>query len=339
MAERFHIAEWYGRPFLELTDAERLKLADHKVGGSAMKKVEITRLLFLEEKLAESGLSDHLSKRLNVLRAKLDDQRANELPCPFRTDTAYPTCNKAGGVCSLQLVTDDGGTIEPVAGEKSMVRATCPNRFQQDNTVFRRIGEELLNDCDPAQLGEVGFLESSGNLDSEPGADVGNIDMILMGARQSLDAPRKWAAVEIQAVYFSGKEMPIEFRQMKKTGGSVSMPIENRRPDYRSCGPKRLMPQLQIKVPTLRRWGKKMAVVVDLAFFKSMGRMREVDHVSNADIVWYLVDFPMNEDASLRNLVVVRRVLTTLESAIEGLTGGKPVSLDEFEERIEGKLA
>ncbi|WP_340588728.1 NotI family restriction endonuclease [Erythrobacter alti] len=152
MAERFHIAEWYGRPFLELTDVERLRFADHKVGGSAMTKVEISRLLFLEEKLAATGLTDHQTKRLDTLRTKLEDQRADELPCPFRTDTAYPTCNKAGGVCSLQLVTDDGGTIEPVAGEKSMVRATCPSRFQQDNTVFRRIGEDLLGDSDPAQL-------------------------------------------------------------------------------------------------------------------------------------------------------------------------------------------
>lgn len=339
LAERFHIAEWYGRPFLNLTDAERLRFAEHKVGGSAMTKAEISRLLFLENKKTATGLTEHQAKRLDTLREKLKKQQANELPCPFRTDTSYPTCNKAGGVCSLQLVTDDGGKIGPVKGEKSMVRATCPSRFQQNDTVFRHIGEDLLDDPAPAQLGEVGFLESSGTLDSEPGADVGNIDMILMGARTSPDIAPKWAAVEIQAVYFSGREMPIEFRQIKKDGGSISMPIENRRPDYRSCGPKRLMPQLQIKVPTLRRWGKKMAVVVDLAFFKSMGRMREVDHVSNADIVWYLVDFPIRKDGSLRELEVVKTVLTTLESAIEGLTGGKPVSMDEFENRIEGKLA
>ena len=81
-----------------------------------------------------------------------------------------------------------------------------------------------------------------------------------------------------------------------------------------------------------------MAVVVDLPFFKSMGEMRTVDHVSNADIVWYLVDFPRPQHGAHRELVVVEKRYTTLESAIEGLTGGVPVSLDEFEGRIEEKI-
>ena len=116
------------------------------------------------------------------------------------------------------------------------------------------------------------------------------------------------------------------------------MPVVGRRPDYRSSGPKRLMPQLQIKVPTLRRWGKKMAVVVDLPFFLSMGEMRTVNHVSNADIVWFLVDFVKQPGDKLHKLVVVREFATTLESAIEGLTGGVPVSLSQFEDRINGKI-
>lgn len=98
------------------------------------------------------------------------------------------------------------------------------------------------------------------------------------------------------------------------------------------------MPQLQIKVPTLRRWGKKMAVVVDVPFFKSMGEMRTVDDVSNADIVWFLVDFPKPAHEVFRKIAVVNELYTTLEAAIEGLTGGVPVSLKEFEDRIERKL-
>jgi Restriction endonuclease NotI len=147
----------------------------------------------------------------------------------------------------------------------------------------------------------------------------------------------QWAAVEIQAVYFSGREMNIEFRHLAETGGAISMAQEGRRPDYRSSGPKRLMPQLQIKVPTLRRWGKKMAIVVDVPFFQSMGAMQSVPHVSNADIVWFLVDFVDQEGAGEKVLTVVREVYTTLESSIEGLTGGIPVSLDEFEVRIKSK--
>lgn len=338
MAERFHIAEWYGRPLLELTDAERVDFARHRVGGSALTKGEIDRLVALEEKEVGGDLTPAETDRLAVLRGKLDEQHFNEKPCPFRTDTAHPTCTKPGGVCSFQLYSDNGGQVQAVGGERGMVRAMCPYRFHQGNTVFRQIGDKLLDDPGPKQLGEVGFLESTGNLDSDPGADVGYIDMILVSPRPQPALPLKWAPVEIQAVYFSGREMGIEFRHMIATDGALSMPQAGRRPDYRSSGPKRLMPQLQIKVPTLRRWGKKMAVVVDVPFFKSMGEMRTVEEVSNADIVWFLVDFPRPQHGAHRELIVVDTLYTTLQSAIEGLTGGVPVSLDHFEGRIENKI-
>jgi len=339
MAERFHIGEWYGKPFLDLTDAERLKLADHKVGGSAMTKAEIDRMVALEKKQTVQGeLPPGETKRLEILHEKLEVQQREEMPCPFRTDSPHPTCTKPGGVCSLQLLSDETGSPKAVAGERGMVRALCPYRFHQDNTVFKHVGQRLLGDENPEQLGETGFLESTGNLDSAAGADVGYIDMIVVSRPPLAEIPLRWAAVEIQAVYFSGSEMSTEFRHLKDTGGALSMAKDARRPDYRSSGPKRLMPQLQIKVPTLRRWGKKMAVVVDVPFFKSMGEMRTVSHVSNADIVWFLVDFVQSAPGAPRKLTVVEEIYTTLEAAIEGLTGGVPVSRDEFETRIVTKL-
>jgi hypothetical protein len=213
----------------------------------------------------------------------------------------------------------------------------CPYRFHKDNTVFQHIGKSLLGDSTPVQAGEVGFLESTGNLDSSPGEDVGRIDMILVDSALPENKPLDWAAVEIQAVYFSGKEMKIEFDDLVARGGATAMPVEARRPDYRSSGPKRLMPQLQIKVPTLRRWGKKMAIVVDVPFFRSMGQMRPVNHVSNSDIVWVLVDFVRKPGSDIAHLSVVEEFATTLESAIEGLTGGVAIPMDEFESRIRGK--
>jgi Restriction endonuclease NotI len=252
-------------------------------------------------------------------------------------NTPHATCTKPGGVCSLQLYTDRNGLVEPVEGDKGMLRALCPYRFHQSNTVFQHIGERLLGDPMPALAGEVGFLESTGNLDSAQGEDVGRIDMILVKSNAPDSQPMQWAAVEIQAVYFSGREMSIEFRHIAEAKGAVSMAQEARRPDYRSSGPKRLMPQLQIKVPTLRRWGKKMAIVVDMPFFQSMGAMQTVPHVSNADIVWFLVDFVDQKGVHEKVLTVVQEVYTTLESSIEGLTGGTAVSLDEFEARIKSK--
>lgn len=119
-------------------------------------------------------------------------------------------------------------------------------------------------------------------------------------------------------------------------GDSVLFPKAVRRPDYRSSGPKRLMPQLQIKVPSLRRWGKKMAVVVDHSFFAALGKMRTAGHISNCDVAWFVVRY---EDSGGQFRLVPDAVkFTTLEDSVEGLTAGVPVSLETFEKRILAKL-
>lgn len=335
--ERFHIAEWYGRPFNGLGDWDRVKLAQHEVGGSAMTKAEVARLVALEERTALGSVKPSDLDRLTELRNKLAKQQAEELPCPFRTDTPYPTCTKPGGVCSIRLYKEDAGKIAPIDGNRGRLRALCPWRFHQAGTAFDEIGERLLSDPKPIRAGEVGFLESTGNLDSAPGEDVGRIDMILVKSNAEPKSPMDWVAVEVQAVYFSGRRMSIEFDHMIKTQGKLSMAREKRRPDYRSSGVKRLMPQLLTKVPTLRRWGKKMAVVVDAPFFHSMGQMERVKDVSNADIVWFLVDFVEDPSGGLYRLEVVEAFFTTLESATLGLTGGVPVSQGEFERRVRVK--
>jgi Restriction endonuclease NotI len=338
LAESFHIAEWYGRPFLELSDAERLQFAGHKVGSAKMNKSDAVRLSELKQLAFERGLTPKETERLTRLGDLLQRQNEQEKPCPFKTDTAHPVCTKKGGVCSLRLYTDVQGQIATVHGPRGQIRALCPSRFHQQDVVFKHIGKNILSDDRPFQVGEVGFLESTGNLDSASGEDVGRIDMILVKSNAPPDHPMEWIAVEIQAVYFSGREMKIEFENLARNAGRATMPLEGRRPDYRSSGPKRLMPQLQIKVPTLRRWGKKMAVVVDEPFFSSMGEMQQARDVSNADIVWILVDFVPAERENVLELVVVKEIYTTLEHAIDGLTGGLPVTLDEFQRRIRNKV-
>ena len=143
MAERFHIGEWYGRPFLSLTDRERVEMATHRVGTATMKKAEIARLEYLEEKAEKTALGKSEAARLDTLRGLLERQRSQERACPFRVNTTHATCTKPGGVCSLQLYTDQNGFVEPAAGDKGMLRALCPYRFHQSNTVFQHIGERL----------------------------------------------------------------------------------------------------------------------------------------------------------------------------------------------------
>lgn len=336
--ERFHIAEWYGRPFHRLEDPERVRLAGHTVGGAAMKKAEVERLVKLEAKSKLDVLNAREIEALASLRGKLERQQAEELPCPFRTDTPYPTCTKRGGVCSIRIYRYDEVGIAPVGGAVGRLRALCPWRFHQNSTAFKQVGEQLLGDANPIRAGEVGFLESTGNIDSQPGEDVGRIDMILVKSNGSPASKMEWVAVEVQAVYFSGKNMDIEFKNLSVNGGKLSMPVAKRRPDYRSSGVKRLMPQLQIKVPTLRRWGKKMAVIVDVAFFNSMGAIKREEHVSNADIVWYLADFIEDPTSEKYELSIVDEFYTTLEDANVGLTGGKPLTQENFEKKISAKV-
>ena len=253
-------------------------------------------------------------------------------PCPFRMGGG--PCTKRGGVCSFRAYEDAGDAAIPVSGPEAGLRVLCPRRFEKAVTVFQWAGETILGTSTLDIATEIGFLRAE-----DGNSDVGRIDMVL--ANQEARAARlNWCALEIQAVYFSGKSMGDEFRAIRDYGGDPPpFPRHIRRPDYRSSGPKRLMPQLQIKVPTLRRWGKKMAVVVDKHFFGALGHMEEVEDLSNGDIAWFTVDFEQDHANRRFRLVRDRVRLTTLERATEGLTGGSPVTLAEFEEGIRSKLA
>lgn len=252
-------------------------------------------------------------------------------------------CNKRGGVCSLRSFAPDGaGGI--VFGP---ITATCPNRFLQGGTVFDEIGRLLLGTEHAKIVKEIPFLirpQANGDTDPaepapDPAADnedVGRIDMVMVHP----DMDRlNWCAVELQAVYFSGGAMAKDYDVIRRHNGhGVPMPGAARRPDFRSCGPKRLMPQLQTKVPTLRRWGRKMAVVIDRPFFDSLGPMDSVPHVSNSDIIWFIVRFDEDADGGDVTMAVDAVRYTTLERAVEGLTAGIPTSLDDFEAKIRNKL-
>ena len=252
-------------------------------------------------------------------------------PCPFRLGGGK--CTKKGGVCSFRLYENADGVTLPVADAEAGLRVLCPHRFEEAAAIFQWVGEEVLGASTPEIATEIGFLKAENS-----NTHVGRIDMVLANQEDGT-AALNWCALEIQAVYFSGTGMNAEFRNiMNYEGESPPFPSHTRRPDYRSSGPKRLMPQLQIKVPTLRRWGKKMAVVVDKHFFRSLGHMEEVGDLSNGDIAWFTVDF-VEEDGGRRFRLVRDRIhVTTLERATEGLTGGSPVTLSEFEAGIRSKL-
>ena len=250
---------------------------------------------------------------------------AKNPPCPFRRDGGI--CAKPGGVCSLRLYSNRNGIAVPV---ESRLRVVCPRRFEEASAVFRWIGREMLGTDRPEIVQEVGFLRAE-----DGDRSVGRIDMVLI--RRENGRLADWCAVEIQAVYFSGPAMGDEIKRLTEAKGAPPFPAKIRRPDYRSSGPKRLMPQLMIKAPTLRRWGKKIAVVVDRSFYDALGSMETVADLSNGDIGWFTVGFEESADSKRFRMVPDQLFVTTLERATEGLTGGFPVSQREFEAGILAK--
>ncbi|MES2353128.1 MAG: NotI family restriction endonuclease [Pseudomonadota bacterium] len=306
LTPRFGIGEWFGNNLTQLSSEERRYFA------------------------------------AEVLKPK---KERTPQPCPFQSRKQDAMCTKDGGVCSLKLYSyathaESGRAMGvPIEGKQGSLRATCPYRFHDELDVFKWVGAIILGDPNPQLVGEVGFLEAGASTDSDGGDDVGRIDMVLVSTKTAPGAPMAWAALEIQAVYFSGNAMKGEFEAFNDALVDwVIFPAGRRRPDYRSSGPKRLMPQLQIKVPTLRRWGKKMAVVVDRSFFDSIGEMDNVTDISNADIAWFIVRFEEVEGQKRTRIVRDEVRYTTLERSVEGLTGGKPVPLPVFETRITDKI-
>jgi len=312
LAARFGIGEWYGRPFVALAADERRQLAETAIAHN----------------------------------------RQTQMPCPFKAVDGSERCTKKGGVCSLRLYDSVGdGSAVAATGTVGDLRAVCPHRFKQNNIIYQTIGERILGTTAPLVVSEVRFLQrfrpeendtegegdegnDTGSADASGREDVGNIDNVLVHPTAS---PMRWCALEIQAVYFSGRGMTSLFRSIRDYGGEgIPFPDAVRRPDYRSSGPKRLMPQLQIKVPTLRRWGKKMAVVVDAGFYRSLGQMDTVGDLSNCDIAWFVTEYDESGDSAVLTLGEPEK--QTLERAVEGLTGGFPVTLDDFEAKIQEKL-
>jgi hypothetical protein len=300
---RFGIGEWYGRSFTSLAEGERRHFAELQFSKGAIPP-----------------------------------------NCPFLSSTEKAVlCFKKGGVCSLRLYERAENGLVSTASGGSTLRTTCPARFEQDGTIHKWIGEVLLGTSDAVAIGQINFLERvplmGSPVDETPKADaseeVGRIDNVLVVP--STD-PLQWCAVEIQAVYFSGDNMEMDFKSiLGHSGNDLPFPAGKRRLDYRSSGPKRLMPQLQTKVPTLRRWGKKMAVVVDADFFHEMGRMEPVQDVSNCDVAWFVVAY---KDAGEGSLTLERKqvFLTTLEHSVDGLVAARPVTKVRFEQKILSKL-
>ena len=257
--------------------------------------------------------------------------------CPFAAAlTREATCSKPGGVCTLRKYESVGGGQVAVSADPPVT--VCPQRFLQNLELLRWAGEVMLQTPHPIAIKEIPFLAKLDKDDTEEGdgKKAGRIDWVLVHPDTS--TLLKWCAIETQAVYFSGKSMNSEFKNWASARpGLMPFPAETRRPDYRSSGPKRLAPQLQVKVPELRNWGAKTAVIVDEFFFAQMSELPELrgtktDRLANADVVWLVAKY---EDDKL---VPAKAVFARLDDSIRALNATRPIGKTAFEAEIHHTL-
>lgn len=249
------------------------------------------------------------AKRQALARAALKQTAAP--PCPFQQGA--PPCSKRGGVCSIQ-----SGDAPPVI--------TCPRRFDAHDLIPRWLAR-IVGFPDIYLASEVPFMRSP-----ITGRAAGRIDLVV--ARDG-DASA-WFGLEVQAVYFSGGGMEADFELLLASTDKVPpKPTARRRPDWRSSSAKRLMPQLQVKAPTLRQWSTKLAVAVDMPFFEAIGgpSASPSQDLNDGDIVWLIPRITADYQ-----LVEHHWEVLSLEASSEKLLSAETVKRHEFENVLRAKL-
>ncbi len=249
------------------------------------------------------------SDRQALARAALKLDPA--LPCPFQR--GEPACSKRGGVCSIQ-----SGDSQPVI--------TCPSRFGEGDLLPSWLAR-IVGFPDVYLAPEVPFMRSPST-----GRAAGRVDLVVASDGNA----SSWFGLEIQAVYFSGNGMLADFELLRdSTDIEPPEPTALRRPDWRSSSAKRLMPQLQVKGPTLRRWGTKLAVAVDLPFFEAIGGPSDdpSQDLNDGDIVWLVPK--VTEDYQL---VEHHWEVLSLEASSDRLLSAKAIKRQEFEDALRTKL-
>jgi hypothetical protein len=208
----------------------------------------------------------------------------------FGHDTAIPLsktertkawCPFLESACNKQSKTKPLGICSYTNGEEATV--VCPSRFRDKGRIFVDAGRAAFGSGKKIlAVPEVKLLELP---DSR--RKIGKMDYLIALLNEN-NEPVDFAAVEVQAVYISGFSTRPPFNDYLSSGKISSAGM--RRPDFRSSAQKRLMPQLSLKVPVFRRWGKRFFVAVDAAFFAEMPKMPSVKE-DNAEITWLVYPF------------------------------------------------
>ncbi len=235
---------------------------------------------------------DNLSRQANRDRST----RA----CPFKNGPCTKSSKKNPlGVCTLS----DGRAAT----------AICPVRFTEANRVFEDAARLAFGrGAMFSPVPEVRILRSGTR-------KVGKIDYLLARLGDA-GLPVDFAALEVQAVYFSGEEIRSHMDYFLRHG-RLSPDFKGRRADYRSSAQKRLMPQLALKVPVFRRWGKRFFVAVDSMFFESLPTFRAETQLANSEVTWLV--YPIAKKGQAYSLQEPRVVYSQWDNVEHALKEGE----------------
>jgi len=255
---------------------------------------------------------------------KIGEVFGNDTALPHKADKRNrPYCPFRESACTKQGIKNPLGICSFTDGEQATV--VCPSRFLESS--------RLIVDAARLAFGinkriiavpEYRLLEVSEGK-RERKKKIGKIDFLIA----LLDSESKaidFAALEIQAVYISGHSIRPVFENYLATGKLREDGL--RRPDYRSSAQKRLMPQLALKVPVFRRWGKRFFVAVDKTLFETLPELRP-QSPDNSEVTWLVYEF--KQEVGKGFVMQEPNVIHTLwDDVVNSLREGKPPERSEL---------
>lgn len=258
------------------------------------------------------GISDHSEQAWADRKARL---------CRFRDGP----CNKSSntdpiGICSVS----DG--LEAAS--------LCPVRFLEGGRIFRDAARIAFGiDASFAIFPEIRILQVPDPKKSGRMKKIGKVDFVLGKVDQG--TVTDFCAVEVQAAYFSGTETRSALNHFMANRNFGKLDTF-RRPDFRSSAQKRLIPQLQLKVPVFRRWGKKFFVVVDSQFFRSLPEFRTTTP-ANSELTWLV--YPLARDGDVYQMMNVQPAYTEWADVETSLREGRAPDPSEILSELQLKFA
>ena len=198
--------------------------------------------------------------------------------CPFKGSQCTKSSKRNPiGVCSVS----DGHEAASL----------CPSRFLEGGRLFTDAARIAFGASSQfAIFPEIRILQVPNPKREGTSKKIGKVDYVL--GKVECGKITDFCAVEVQAAYFSGtqiRSLLAHFLEHRDFGAHDTF----RRPDFRSCAQKRLIPQLHLKVPVFRRWGKKFFVVVDRQFFRSLPQFPSVTS-ANSELTWLV--YPLGKE-------------------------------------------